>query len=125
MRLAHTTLVAAMLAAGLNPISTSAGEADVIDATARRAANGTWTISATLRHDDEGWDHYADRWDVLTPDGRVVATRKLLHPHENEQPFTRSLSDVEIPESLKAVRIRAHDSVHGHGGLEFELTLPR
>ena len=102
-----------------------AGQADVIDARGTRSADGTWTISATVRHADEGWDHYADRWDVVGADGQVLASRKLLHPHEAEQPFTRSLSGVRIPSGLTAVTIRAHDSLHGLGGREFELALPR
>ena len=46
---------------------------------------------------DSGWDHYANRWEVLEPEGQVIATRTLLHPHVDEQPFTRSLSGIHIP----------------------------
>ena len=93
-----------------------AGEADVVAAEAARESDGTWRFRVTVRHDDEGWDHYADRWQVETPDGRVLGTRVLLHPHENEQPFTRALGGVVIPEEVEEVVIRAHDSVHGDGG---------
>jgi len=85
-----------------------AGEADVVGAEAARESDGTWRFSVTVRHADAGWDHYADRWQVETPEGRVRGTRELLHPHEAEQPYTRS-----------------HDSVHGDGGRTFRLTLPR
>ena len=102
-----------------------AGEADVVDARAERAANGTWRFSVTVRHADEGWDHYADAWEVLAPDGTVLATRTLLHPHETEQPFTRALSGVRIPDGVTEVRIRARDSVHAYGGKELVVTLPR
>lgn len=95
-----------------------AGEADVVGATARETGAGLWTISVTVRHADAGWDHYADRWEVLSLTGDVLATRVLLHPHENEQPFTRSLPGVALPPGTKAVIIRAHDSVHGYGGAE-------
>lgn len=102
----------------------TAGEVDVVDATARKDGSGTWTFSATLLHDDTGWDHYADRWDVVGPDGTVLGSRKLLHPHENEQPFTRSLSGVSIPEGVTEVSIIANDSVHGTGGKAFVIKLP-
>ena len=72
-------------------------------------------VQATLRHADEGWDHYANRWEVLAPDGGVLATRTLRHPHVDEQPFTRALRGVHIPADVTRVRIRAHDSVHGYG----------
>ena len=79
----------------------------------------------TLRHGDEGWDHYADRWDIVGPDGTVYGKRVLAHPHVNEQPFTRSLSGVVIPDNLVSVVVRGHDLVHGLGGKELQVDLPR
>jgi len=113
------------LLASLLPGSTPAGEADVVDARAERAGDGTWRFAVTVRHADEGWDHYADAWEVLAPDGTVLGTRTLLHPHETEQPFTRSLSGVRIPDGLTEIGIRAHDKVHGYGGKELLVTVPR
>lgn len=101
-----------------------AGEADVVKAKVRRGAGDSYHFSVTLRHDDEGWDHYADRWQVVAPDGAVLATRVLAHPHVGEQPFTRSLSGVEIAPSITRVIIRGGDSQHGLGGVELELDLP-
>lgn len=101
-----------------------AGEADVVAVEATRQGDGTWRFDVTVRHADTGWDHYADRWDVVAPDGTVLDTRVLLHPHVAEQPFTRSLAGVAIPEDLRQVTIRAHDSVHGYGGVEMTLDLP-
>ena len=85
--------------------------------------DGTWSFSVTVKHADEGWDHYADRWDVLGPDGEVLGTRVLYHPHVSEQPFTRSLGGVEIPKGVKKVTVRARDSVHGYGGEEKKVEL--
>lgn len=93
-----------------------AGEADVVAAEAAQESDGTWRFRVTVRHADEGWDHYADRWQVETLDGRVLGTRVLLHPHEHEQPFTRALGGVVVPPEVGEVLIRAHDSVHGDGG---------
>ena len=103
-----------------------AGEADVVGAKITKSGTGTYTISATLKHGDTGWDHYADGWDVVAPDGTtVLGTRKLFHPHVDEQPFTRSLSGVAIPDGTEFVTIRARDSVHGSGGAEFRLDIPQ
>ncbi len=115
-------IVAAVLAA----IATGpafAGEADVVGVKATPGVGGTWRFDVTVRHDDAGWDHYADAWDVVGPDGTVFGTLKLLHPHETEQPFTRSLTGVAIPADVTAVTIRAHDSVHGYGGAEMTVEL--
>lgn len=101
-----------------------AGEADVIGAEARQIEGESWSVSATILHADTGWEHYADRFDVLAPDGTVLAERVLLHPHVEEQPFTRSVR-VTIPGDIDRIIVRAHDSVHGLGGAESEITLER
>jgi hypothetical protein len=43
----------------------------------------------------------------------------------NEQPFTRSLSGVEIPPGMDEVLLRAHDLVHGLGGKTMKVVLPQ
>ena len=76
-----------------------------------------------MRHGDTGWEHYADAFDVRLPDGTVLGPRVFHHPHETEQPFTRSLSGVRVPAGVNMMIVRAHDKVHGHGGKEFQLKL--
>ena len=105
--------------------SESVANADVEFVRAIESADGIWTFHVTVRHPDTGWEDYADGWDVVTPDGTVLKvnegdqfTRLLLHPHENEQPFTRSQSGIVIPESISQVTVRAHDLVDGYGGRE-------
>ncbi len=75
--------------------------------------DGRWRADVTLRHADTGWDHYADAWRLVDGSGHVLATRKLWHPHVDEQPFTRSQSDIEIPDSVRFVYVEGHDKVHG------------
>lgn len=101
-----------------------AGEADVIDVDKAADAHHLYRFSVTIRHADTGWDHFADKWEILDEKGAVLATRVLHHPHVDEQPFTRSLSGVRIPEHVKTITIRAHDSVHGYGGREINVDLP-
>jgi hypothetical protein len=101
-----------------------AGEADVIKAKVKKLGDGTYRFDVTVSHSDEGWDHYANKWDVLGPDGTVLGTRILYHPHVGEQPFTRTLSGVKVPEGISSVTIRAHDSVHEYGGKVVTVDLP-
>jgi hypothetical protein len=100
-----------------------AGEADVVDVKVERAGDRTFTFTVTVQHDDKGWDHYANQWEVLGPEGKVLGTRVLYHPHVDEQPFTRSLSGVKVPEGVSTVTLRARDSVHGYGGKELAMDL--
>lgn len=101
-----------------------AGEADVVQVQVSRSGERTYRFDVTVLHDDTGWDHYADQWEILAPDEKILGTRKLLHPHVNEQPFTRSLSGVVIPSNIQQVSVRAHDSVHAFGGKVMSLDLP-
>ncbi len=120
MRLVVITLISAFLF--LRPAF--AGDVNIVDAKATSEGNGLFRFTVTLRHADNGWDHYADRWDILGPDGTVLGSRVLMHPHVAEQPFTRSLSGVDIPEGLKAIAIRAHDKQHGDSPKLFRVSLP-
>jgi hypothetical protein len=116
------------LPTALSPDPAVAGMADVVAAEAAPAAalgdETFYRFTVTVRHADEGWDHYADNFEILAPDGAVLGTRVLAHPHENEQPFTRSLDAVAVPGGIAEVTIRAHDSVHGNGGETVTITLP-
>ncbi len=112
----------AMYFAGVG--SAKAGSPAVLFAEAVANSDGTYAITATVTHRDEGWTHYLDRWDVLDPSGRVLASRTLYHPHVDEQPFTRSLGRVEVPVGVAEVTIRAHCKVDGDGTRTFTLKLP-
>jgi hypothetical protein len=101
-----------------------AGQADAVEAKVTRTGNDTYKFDVTVRHTDEGWKHYADKWDVTAPDGTVLGTRILAHPHVDEQPFTRSLIGVKILESIDRVTVRGHDLVHGYGGKTVIVTVP-
>ncbi|MEE8166520.1 MAG: hypothetical protein V3T64_13195 [Myxococcota bacterium] len=113
MRLLAATSLVVLLTAGF----ALAGPADVVSASAKCSAT-VCDFVVTVRHHDAGWDHFANAWQILAPDGSVLATRVLRHPHVDEQPFTRELRGVEIPAVLSEVRIRARDSLHGLGGKE-------
>ncbi len=120
----RATIGGLLLAAMFTGTALAGGDAEVVAAQATQSGD-TWRFDVTVKHPDTGWDHYADKWDVMAPDGTVLGTRVLLHPHENEQPFTRSLSGVEVPDDIDEVLIRAHDNVDGYGETVYRLRLPR
>ena len=80
-----------------------------------RKSGGAWSFSVTLKHADTGWEHYADGWGVYLEDGTELGYRVLHHPHVNEQPFTRSLNGVKVPNGVTQVMIVPRDSKHGVG----------
>ncbi len=100
-----------------------ANEVQIVDVKAHQASDKSWTFAVTLKHDDTGWDHYANEWQVIAPDDKILATRTLYHPHVDEQPFTRNTSGVKIPADIMTVRIIARDTVHGHSKTAMQVDL--
>lgn len=107
--------VAAFIGCGLLSVMdfAVADDVNIVMADFRSAGGDHWAVNVTLKHDDSGWDHYADNWRVVDEDGNVLGDRVLFHPHVDEQPFTRGINSVEIPEEVTTVYIEAHDKVHG------------
>ncbi len=101
-----------------------AGEADVVAARIDHRSGRIYDFDVTIRSNDSGWDRYADRIEILAPDGRLLGTRVLEHPHEQEQPFTRDVYGVEIPRGTVSVAIRAHFKPAGFDGAVLTVTLP-
>jgi len=126
MRGNQLSLMVLVLWAGLVAFAThaQAGKADVIAARLEPMKDGSFVVVATIRHHDESFAHFANRFDVVAPDGKVIAVRPLVHPHIDEQPFTRALARVKIPKGIKEITVRAHDKLHGFGGLEKVLKVP-
>ncbi len=90
-----------------------AGDVEILAAEFHNTGGTHWSVKVTLKHDDTGWEHYADNWRVEDGDGKILGDRILYHPHVNEQPFTRSLGNVDVPIDTEVVYISAHDKAHG------------
>jgi len=107
-----TVLIACLLTLSVIDIA-RANEVKILAADFHHNSNHRWTVNVTLKHDDTGWDHYADEWRLVDDKGHVLADRVLFHPHVDEQPFTRGLSNVELPNDISTIYVEAHDKVHG------------
>lgn len=124
MRLVLRMIATIACLAPLALVPSFAGEADVIDVQVRASGDGTYRFEVTIRSNDTGWEYYADAFEVLAPDGTLLGRRILHHPHENEQPFTRSLGNVGIPPEIDEVTVRARHKPAGYDGETLTVTLP-
>ena len=100
----------------LDTYSTSLEFAQVTHVVATQKFGGRWCVDTSVRHNDEGWEHYADGWEVIDLEGTQLGYRRLGHPHDNEQPFTRSQCNIKIPSGISKVIVRAKCNTHGFGG---------
>lgn len=93
-------------------------QADVI-AVQASGQPGVYQFNVTVRSSDSGCKQYADWWEVVSEDGKLLYRRVLLHSHVDEQPFTRSGGPVPIdPDTV--VWVRAHMNTGGYGGSAFK-----
>ena len=100
----------------VNNYSTSLDYAQVTEVTVSQQSDKSWCFNVSIRHHDQGWEHYADGWEVSDLKGKQLGYRLLAHPHDNEQPFTRSLCGINIPTEQSKVIVRAKCNKHGYGG---------
>lgn len=96
-------------------------KAAAADITAVRVSGspGAYFFSVTVSSPDTGCKRYADWWEVIDPQARLLYRRVLLHSHAGEQPFERSGGPVSIqPDTV--VWVRAHMNTSGYGGVAFK-----
>lgn len=98
---------------------------DVLAGSVEIESGGTFTVSATISSPYDSPERYADAFRVIAADGTVLGVRELLHDHAGEQPFTRSLTGVEIDEDVSEVTIEGRDQVNGWGGEVVSVSVPR
>jgi hypothetical protein len=80
---------------------------------------GAYQFNVGIRSPDKGCAQYADWWEVVSTDGKLLYRRVLLHSHVDEQPFTRSGGPVPI-QADTLVWVRAHMNTGGYGGMAFK-----
>ena len=81
-------------------------------------SSGSYSFQVTVESDETGCGQYADWWEVISAEGKLIYRRVLLHSHVTEQPFTRSGGPVDIQPD-EPIIVRAHMNSVGYDGAVF------
>jgi len=92
--------------------------ADIVGVNVKGNTN-QYTFSVSIKSPDISCKQYANWWEVLSKDGKLLYRRILWHSHPDEQPVTRSGGSVNITPS-QIVYVRAHLNNKGYGGVLFK-----
>ncbi len=98
---------------------------DILSAQLTAAGDGTWNLAATVSSPYDTPQRYADAFRALTLDGTELGVRVLTHDHAAEQPFTRTLTGLTIPEGATQITVEGRDLANGWGGDTVTIPVPR
>jgi len=96
---------------------------DIVGVEVSRSGSG-YTFAVTVSSPYDTAQRYADAFRVRAQDGTLYGVNELSHDHAGEQPFTRSLSGVEIPAGVTSVVVEGRDQANGWGGGTQTVELP-
>lgn len=77
-------------------------------------SNNIYSFSVTLKSPDLGCDQYADWWEIIDAEGKLLFRRVLSHSHVQEQPFARSGGSLTLSDTA-TLTLRGHMSNIGYG----------
>ena len=99
--------------------------ADVVGVRVVERSAGVFDFDVTVSSPYDTPERYADGFRVTSADGRrVFGVRPLGHDHAGEQPFTRDLYGVKVPEGVSKVVVQSRDRRYGWGGGTQVVALP-
>ena len=129
MPLRRRSLLLAMAAAAISqPVAAQSAKdqkhPDVVDVKVRVSGPDLFDFEVTMTSPYDTAQRYADAFRVTNGADVSFAERVLLHDHADEQPFTRDLARVRIPQGIRSVTVQGRDQKHGYGGKTMQVVLP-
>lgn len=99
---------------------------DIRSAALKRTGTGAYAATVTVSSPYDTPERYADGWRVLKAGtDEVLGEHMLAHDHADEQPFSRTQSDLKIPDGVTRVTIQGRDQDNGYGGETVTIDVPR
>ncbi len=100
-----------------------AQKADVIEAKVKKSFGGKYVAYVKIDHKDEGYEHFADRWEIFDQNGKRLTIRIIFSPTTEKETIESYLYGFAVPEGTKKLIFKAHCNKDGWGGKEYVLNL--
>lgn len=104
---------------------TSLDYAQIEDVKAVQSKDKTWCFEVQIKHNDQGWNHYANGWQVYDLEGDIISGIIIGHPHDKKQPFIRRHCNIKIKPDVPKVVVKTRCNVHGFGGRAIVLDMEK
>lgn len=83
-----------------------------------------YQFEVNIAHEDDSWEHFVDRWEIVGKGGAVLATDYMYYPRIDENIVWRALRGVKVDPGTEYVIFRLHDIRDGYGR-EMLVRMPR
>ena len=82
-----------------------------------------YNVRIGIASPDTGCEQYANWWEIVTLEGKLVYRRILSHSHVNEQPFIRGASKVQLDKDQEYyIRVHMNNTGYSRFGHEGSIT---
>ncbi len=110
-RLLAVVCALAVLGAG----AAIADKPQAISARVILVGDSRFQFEVNIVHEDDSWEHYVDRWEVIGNGGKIIATDNVFYPRIGQDFVYRVLRGVKVDPGTEFVAFRLHDIRHGYG----------
>ena len=83
---------------------------------------GAYSFNVELTSPDKGCEQYANWWEGINTDGKLIYRRVLRRSHVIEQSFVRSGAPIEISAD-EFIYVRGHMNTNGYGTIVYAGTI--
>ena len=101
--------------AGLPTAVALANMPKAIGAKVVRMGDDRYQFEVNIAHEDDSWEHFVDRWEVIGKGGKILASYYMYYPRIGEGIVWKELRGIKVDPGTKYVIYRLHAKGDGYG----------
>ena len=90
-----------------------AGTVEILAVEFHKTGMDTWSVRVTLKHDDMGWEHYADNWQIVNENGKILKVKEVIEDdYLKRVPLKRELLNRALKEIIEDLKVTKVENYH-------------